>query len=127
MNICKLNNQLLLTDYTKALQQSYYNHFRFILYITYDEFLNRICNDLNIINQFLEDDIYQFQTLLYGSKIILGGLELTSEQSKRLNETLNYQLPNIFFIAYDKQLNICNYINIFSVYKDMIYGKDVLV
>lgn len=123
MNINKLNNQLLLSDYNNALKQAYYNHFKFILNITYDEFLTRICNDLNIINKFLEEDVYQFQSLLYDTKIILGGLELTSMQSKKLNAMLNYQLPNIFFIVYDQPLKICNYINIFSIFKDMIYCK----
>ena len=126
MNIDKLNKRLLLTDYNKCLTDIYEKYFKYILCISYDKFIDRICNDLNIIKKFLADDehVYQFNTLLYNSMVILGGLELTSEQSKRFNCLTKIEnLPNIFYITYDKKLKECYFINICTLYNDMINIK----
>ena len=126
MNTNKLNKHLILTDYNKYLINIYEKYFKYVLNINYEKFIDRICNDLNIIKEFLSDDdhVYQFNTILYNSMVILGGLSLTPEQSKRLNLLTKIEnLPNIFFITYSKNEKECYFINICTLYNDMITFK----
>ena len=129
MNINKLNKQLIISDYNQYLNKIYNDYFKYVLGISYEKFIDKISNDLNIIKEFLSDDenVYQFKTILYDNLVILGGINLTPFQSERLNLLTKSEYPNIFFIVYDKNSGGCYFVNIFTVYKGMITGKDVVI
>lgn len=86
MNINKINTNLILNDYNKQLKSLYNSHF-YIIFNSYETFLNRIINDYNIISESYGIDLPILTNFDYIG-ILLGGLNLSIPDIQILNNRL---------------------------------------
>lgn len=86
MNINKINTNLILNDYNKQLKSLYNSHF-YIIFNSYETFLNRIINDYNIISESYGIDLPILTNFDYIG-ILLGGLNLSIPDVQILNNRL---------------------------------------
>lgn len=122
MNINKINTNLILNDYNKQLKSLYNSHF-YIIFNSYETFLNRIINDYNIISESYGIDLPILTNFDYIG-ILLGGLNLSIPDVQILNNRLkttmnpiNFEFISTSIFLFNNDLQIIDIITINKLLK----------